>query len=121
MRSVVQSRSYGSVKVFWLDRTEALRRLAEAARTLVAERPDVAAVYLFGSLPDGRAVPGSDADLLILLEHSDLRWLDRPVEFQRHFSDIGVPVELFCYTRAEAERTPFAQSAIARGTLLAGR
>jgi predicted nucleotidyltransferase len=95
--------------------------LTEAARILAAERSDVAAVYLFGSLPDGRAVPGSDADLLILLEHSVRRWLDRPVEFQRYFSDIGLPVELFCYTRAEVERTPFAQSVIARGALLAGR
>jgi predicted nucleotidyltransferase len=109
------------VRVFWLNKSEALARLREAARALVAEQQDAAAVYLFGSLSEDRAVPGSDADILILLEQSQRRYLDRPEEFHRYFSSIGMPIELFCYTRDEAERTPFARSAIARGMLLAGR
>ncbi|MDR7468265.1 MAG: nucleotidyltransferase domain-containing protein [Armatimonadota bacterium] len=95
--------------------------MKEAAERLLAERRDVAAVYLFGSLSENRAVPGSDADLLILLERSQRRFLDRAEEFSRYFSGIGLPVELFCYTREEAERTWLARAAIARGVLLAGR
>ncbi|MDQ7857898.1 MAG: nucleotidyltransferase domain-containing protein [Armatimonadota bacterium] len=120
MRSVVQSRSYDSVKVSWLNSGEALARL-RAAERLLAEQGDVAAVYLFGSLSEDRAVPGSDADLLILLERSQRRFLDRAEEFSRCFFGIGMPVELFCYTREEAERIPLARAAIDRGILLAGR
>ncbi|MDQ7850022.1 MAG: HEPN domain-containing protein [Armatimonadota bacterium] len=121
MRSVVQSRSYASVKVFWLNSGEALARLRAAAEKLLAEQGDVAAVYLFGSLSEDRAVPGSDADLLILLERSQRRLLDRAEEFSRYFSGIGMPVELFCYTREEAERIRLARAANDRGILLAGR
>ena len=69
MRSLVRKASYGSVTTFWLDRDEAVGRVRRAAEQLVAARPDVASVYLFGSLAQGRAVPGSDADLLVLLRH----------------------------------------------------
>ncbi len=121
MRSVVRTQSYGSVKVFWLDRAEALRRLQEAAEALVAACPDVVAVYAFGSLPEGRAVPGSDADVLLLLQEASRRFIDRPLEFAPYFSGVGMPVELLCYTAEEAARVSFARRALERGTLLAGR
>ncbi|MBI4513122.1 MAG: nucleotidyltransferase domain-containing protein [Gemmatimonadetes bacterium] len=117
----MQKESYGSVTVFWLDRDEALRRLRDAARGLVQGRGDVVAVYLFGSLAEGRAVPGSDADVLILLSDSSRRWLDRPLEFQPYFRRCGVGVELFCYTGEEAEEVPLARRARERGIVLAAR
>ena len=121
MQSVVRKKSYGSVTVFWLDRSEALRRLAEAARRLLDERPQVKAVYLFGSLAANRAVPGSDADILVLLEASDRRGVDRPADFYPYFAGVGLPVDLFCYTVAEAVQSPLARQALSRGILLAGR
>jgi len=120
VRSVIRERSFGSVKVFWLDREEALARVRAAATRLVRDRPDVHAVYLFGSLAQGRAVPGSDADVLILSARSDRRWLDRPLGLGPWFDDVGMPIELFCYTLEEAERTPLARTALETGTLLAG-
>lgn len=117
----MRKESYGSVTTFWLDRDEAIRRLSEAADHLVAAREDVVAVLLFGSLADGRAVPGSDADLLILLAGSGTRWLDRPLEFASFFVGCGIGVDLFCYTVEEAAVTPLALSARASGRLLAGR
>ena len=119
MRSVIRERSYGSVRVFWLDRREALARFGSAASRLVREHPDVGAVYLFGSLAQDRAVPGSDADVLVLLTRSDERWMDRPLELGRWFDDVRMPVELFCYTLEEAERTPIARTARETGILLA--
>ena len=120
MRSVIRERSYGSVKVFWLDRREALARLRRAASRLVRERSDVEAVYLFGSLAQDRAVPGSDADVLVLMNRSDRRWLDRPVELGRWFDEVGMPIELFCYTIDEADRAPIARTARETGIVLAG-
>ena len=119
MPSVVRKRSYGSVTVFWLDRAEALRRLEDAAKALLADRPDVVAVYVFGSLPEGRAVPGSDADVLLLLRETSERFMDRPLEFAPFFAHVGLPVEVFCYTADEAARIPFARRARERGTILA--
>ncbi|HZD80374.1 MAG TPA: nucleotidyltransferase domain-containing protein [Actinomycetota bacterium] len=106
------------MRVFWLDRAEALQRLRAAASRLV-ERPDVRAVYLFGSLAQDRAVPGSDADVLVLLERSDRRWVDRPLEFGPWFDGVGMPVELFCYTPEEADRAPLARTARETGIALA--
>jgi len=121
MRSVVRRRPYGSATVFWLDREEAERRLRHAAGRLVAGRPEVVAVYLFGSLATGRAVPGSDADVLVVLERSEERWVDRGVRYAGYFEDVGIAVELFCYTEDEVARVPLAQRALAEGKLLAGR
>ncbi len=121
MPSPIQSRSFGSVRVFWLDSEEAIRRLRRAAQRLLEEVPRVRAVYLFGSLAEGRAVPGSDADVLVILDRSSSRWFDRPLELPPVFDDVGLPVELFCYTRDEAERIPMARRALATGLPLARR
>ena len=121
MRSLVRKASYGSVTAFWLDRAELRRELDAAARALLEARTDVVAVYLFGSAAEGRAAPGSDADVLVLLERSDRRWMDRPLEFSAYFDGCGIGVDLFCYTVEEAERVPFARRALDRGVLLAGR
>ncbi len=121
MRSLVRKQSYGSVRIFWLDRVEALQRLHDAAENLVRARPDVAAVYLFGSLAEGRAVPGSDADVLIVLDRASRPFLDRPLEFHPYFAAAGMPVELFCYTIEEAAQNSFARGAMGRGIVLAQR
>lgn len=115
----MRKRSYGSVDVFWLDREEALSRLEQAARVAVDRWPEVEEIHLFGSLAEDRAVPGSDADVLIVLSGSDQPWVDRPARYRDAFSDVGVPVELFCYTRAELTENPLARRAHAAGTRLA--
>lgn len=121
MRSIVRTESFGSVRVFWLDREEAIRRLRDAAGRLLDAHPEVLGVYLFGSLAEDRAVPGSDADVLVMLERSDERWFDRPLRYLPTFDDVEMPVELFCYTPEEAERAPFAGRARATALTLASR
>ncbi|MGH9259745.1 MAG: nucleotidyltransferase domain-containing protein [Acidimicrobiales bacterium] len=121
MRSLVRKQSFGSVTTLWLDRAELRRRLEVAAQALVAACPEVIGVHLFGSAADGRAVPGSDADVLVLLARSGVRWLDRPLAFARYVDECGIGVELFCYTVDEATRVPLARQALERGMLLAGR
>jgi len=85
------------------------------------DRVEIRSIRLFGSLAEGRAVPGSDADVLILLERSERRWIDRSLDYIGYFEDVGMPVELFCYTEQEAERTPLARRALEHGLPLAGR
>lgn len=68
---------------------------------LARRRPEIERVLLFGSLATGRAVPGSDADLLIILKDSDCRFLDR---IPLYIPDAcGIGVDVFPYTQVEVD------------------
>ena len=116
--SAVQRRSCGSVRIAFLDRDRALAELEGAARRLLARDDRVLAVGLFGSLARRQALPGSDADVLIVLkEHSQARWFDRIAEYADAFADTSLPVEPFAYTCAELNRMIVAQSGFIRTIL----
>ncbi len=119
MRSAVREESYNSVKVFWLDTDLVLERLRTKA-ALLAGNPAVKRVVLFGSLAEGRAVPGSDADILIVLDRDDRSVGDRIPGFMELFSDIGIGVDLFPYTLDELDN-PVAKTALSRGVVLFSR
>lgn len=103
--SAVRWKSYGSVRVAWLDKEQALKEVKQAAQNLVARDPRVLAVGLFGSLARGDAGAWSDADVLILLrEHPMRRWFDRIPEYLDAFASVSLPVDVFPYTYAEARR-----------------
>jgi len=98
-------RSCGSSKVTYLDRDRAVEQLRQCARALAARDAAVVEVRLFGSLARMEAVPGSDADILIVLRHHALsRWFDRIPEYQAAFADMDMPVEVFPYTQDELTR-----------------
>ncbi len=107
MPSLVREKSYGSVRVFWLDRERALSLTLDAGRRLLAADEAVLKVGVFGSIARGCAVPGSDVDLLILLKDSYVRPLNRPALYLPYFEGIGLPVELFCFTEEEADKSTF--------------
>ncbi|MDQ7794936.1 MAG: nucleotidyltransferase domain-containing protein [bacterium] len=88
-------------RVWKLDRAGALDRLRSWASGL-AEDPNVLAVILFGSLARGDATAMSDADVLVLLEESCLTFTDRLVRYKP--TRLGIGVEVFPYTLAEARR-----------------
>jgi predicted nucleotidyltransferase len=72
--------------------------------------PEIEEVWLFGSLARGDAVPGSDADLLIVLKESTLPFVARSAHYQPDFCGVGV--DILAYTHAElaimqAEDNPF--------------
>jgi predicted nucleotidyltransferase len=96
------------------------------AQALLASRSDVQAVRVFGSFAQDRHVPGSDADLIIVLTQDDRRMVDRMPEFHRAFLDAPVPVEVFPYTAQELEEKKvqgnlFVQQALKESVQLAAR
>ena len=103
MQSVIQKKSYGSVKVFWLDKDLLKKRIQQAAKKIMAMNSDVEKVMLFGSLAQDKATAFSDADILIVVKDSTKRFIDRPIDFAPYFRNIGVEVDLFVYTRKEIE------------------
>ncbi len=122
MQLVLQKYSYGGVTLYKLDREAAVKALRSFATKLIQTRDDVLEVILFGSLAAGDAVPGSDADLLIVIKSSEKRhWFDRIEDFRDHFEWIGIPIELFPYTMEEIERVSLAKTAKETGKVLASR
>jgi len=78
-------------------------RLIRAAQALMVKEKDVQSVWLFGSLCRGQALPGSDADVLIVLRASDRPFHDRIDRFRSEFSNSEVPVDVLPVTIAELE------------------
>ncbi len=119
MQSAVREESYGSVRTFWLDADLVVSRLRRRAADL-GRNPAVRRVILFGSLAEGRAVPGSDADILVVLDDDNRSASDRIPEFSAFFSDIGVPVDVFPYSE-RGLGNPVAAHALSRGIILYSR
>lgn len=115
-QSAVRERSYGSVKTFWLDRDYIGGQLDKAVNILRAD-PNVLNVVLFGSFAEGRAVPGSDVDVLIILQSDPRRFIDRVVEYLDVFGDIGIAIDVFPYTMDELDN-PLVKRALSTGKVL---
>lgn len=94
--------SLSSVRIYWLDSQTIVEKLKATALQMKAQHPEIERVLLFGSLARGEAVPGSDADLLVILSSSDLTFLERIPRYLPTGLPLGVDV--FVYTREELDR-----------------
>jgi predicted nucleotidyltransferase len=111
-----------SVRVISPDWTGILDRLQSWADDLVASDTNVLGVLLYGSLARDDHAPGSDGDLIIVVEDSQDDPADRACRLR--IPRIGVPVDLTVYTDAElshliSEKLPFLKRAMAEGRWLA--
>ena len=70
-------------------------------KALQAQHPEIERAMLFGSLQRGDAVPGSDADVLLVLGATGVPFSERAAVYRPE--GVGVPVDLFVYTRAELD------------------
>lgn len=98
----MESRSSGSVRIFWLDRPKILGCLVRAAEALAQLKPEIQQVWLFGSLARGDATPGSDADVLLIVDGSPKPFHDRAADYA--LDGCGIGVDLLVYTRDEFEQ-----------------
>jgi len=92
-------RSLNSSVLRWPDaRTvdAAVRRWAERA---AAAHPEALRVGYFGSYARGDWGPGSDLDLIVIVDRSDVRFERRAVRWDA--TELPVPAELLVYTRQE--------------------
>ena len=117
-------RSSRGVRVFSVD----VERIRAGLRTTVETRylpnSNVLAVVLFGSFARGDAVPGSDIDLLIVLERDARKCRDRIPDYLPHESLVGIDV--IPWTRAELEGRlargdRFARTILEEGAVLLDR
>jgi predicted nucleotidyltransferase len=90
----------------------------------LATHPNVREVGLFGSLVRGNYGPGSDADLLLLLERDSRRFVARLPEFLEAFGGLGIPVDVLPHTVAEIasmQESGLVKTALAERLVLASR
>ena len=126
MRSVEECYRGRNVRVFRLDRAGVLARLQERAREVLARRPGVVEVRLFGSLARGEARPGSDADLFVVVRDGAGPLLGRLSDLAREFEGVGVGCDVIAYTESEARAArargdAFARAVYEEGVALATR
>ena len=94
--------SSSSVKIAYFDAGRVRRALNEWAANLVLQHPEVRRIVLFGSIARGDAVPGSDADLLIVVGESNVPFIERPRIYGLRILPVGA--DTFVYTSAELHR-----------------
>jgi len=116
MQSFIVEESLNSVKIFWLDQERLRAELYRTAQEVGEGDKNVMKIILFGSLAENRAVPGSDADILIVLKQSSAPFLKRIEEWSEKFS-VNFPIELFPYTEEELDN-PVVQNAMIKGITL---
>jgi predicted nucleotidyltransferase len=101
MHSVIQEKSYGSVKVLWLNKEALDKNLESAIEALVREKTEVGEVWAFGSYSENKITAYSDLDILLIVNQSKKRFIDRPEGFLDYFQNVGLGVDLFIYTPEE--------------------
>ncbi len=116
MQSFVVEESLNSVKTFWLEQEKLIAEIYEVARRIGNDDRNIIKIILFGSLAEKRAVPGSDADILIILKRDDKPFMDRIAKWSKKFL-LDFPVEIFPYTEKELNN-PIAQDAVKKGITL---
>jgi len=88
-----------SVVVKSIDEARVRRAVDEYAARLLATRPDVEEIVVFGSFEQDTYAPGSDLDLFVVLSGSDRAVADRVADLLPGAFPVGL--DLFPYTREE--------------------
>ena len=87
-------------------------------KKLKIQHPEIERAVLFGSLSRGDAVPGSDADVLLVLRESALSFRERSAYYIP--KNIGIGVDIFAYTRSELEAMQISKNAFVLQALKEG-
>lgn len=91
-----------SVKVTFTNRKQILTALENLIQEWTQKHPELKQVILFGSFARGDYFPGSDVDVLLILEKSDQPFLKRIRTFLP--TRFPVDIDIFPYTRDEVQR-----------------
>lgn len=116
MPSFIVEKSLNSVKTFWLEQEKLIKEIHRIASRVGQRNKNVSKIILFGSLAERRGVPGSDADILIILRKDDKPFMDRIPEWSEKIN-LAFPIEVFPYTEKEINN-PIVQAAVKRGMVL---
>ncbi len=97
------TRSSSSSVLVWPDRETVHRAASDWAQAIAAGDPNVRRVGYVGSYARGDWGVGSDLDVVIVLERSDMPWGLRAAAWDA--TPLPVPVDLLVYTEEEWAKT----------------
>ena len=101
MRQVISS---GSVKAFFLNREEILKRLLAISKDSSRMFPEIQEVRLIGSIARGENTGLSDVDIFILVDNAHDNPIERIKPYFNFFSDkIDISIDILVATKEEAE------------------
>jgi predicted nucleotidyltransferase len=119
VQSVIQKKSYNSVKIFWLNKEILNQKINSAVKKIISNCKEVEEIVLFGSLSKNRATVSSDVDILIVVNSSSERFIDRPLKYKDFFENIGLDLDIFVYTDEELKRNiTLVENAFKEGKIL---
>jgi uncharacterized protein len=95
-------RSLRSSVLVWPDRVQVMDAARAWAAGMAAERPEVLRIGCFGSYARGDAGVGSDLDLVAIVRHAAVPFVERSATWPAE--QLPVPADLLVYTDAEWER-----------------
>jgi predicted nucleotidyltransferase len=96
-----QKQSSNFAEVRFLDRDRLLHSLRKAVTAAKTRQPEIAHVWLFGSLVEGNWTADSDADLMVVVRRDFNDLFDRSA-YQIHTAEI--PTDSLVYSEAEFEK-----------------
>ncbi|MBI2304270.1 MAG: nucleotidyltransferase domain-containing protein [Chloroflexi bacterium] len=89
------------MKIRYFDYQMVWHSLRQWASEAALRHPEVEKIIAFGSLVRREAVPGSDVDVILIVEESPLPFRERIPHYMPEAFPVGMDV--FPYTRAEVE------------------
>lgn len=95
-------RSLNSSVLTWPDAATVEAAVREWARSLADRHPDILRVGYFGSYARGDWGVGSDVDIVIVVEQSDVPFARRAAQWDT--TSLPVPADVLVYTEEEWER-----------------
>ena len=96
-----QKKLSNSVKIKFFNACKIIEELKLISQDILKEDSNVIGIYLFGSIIRETYVPGSDADILIVLKDDKRRVKDRIPKFLRYFLSASIATDIFPYTEKE--------------------
>ena len=98
----MREESWSSVEVRFIDLEQVLRDLRSAAAESRRAHPDVAKVYLFGSLVKGNWTADSDADLIVVVRKEFPDLVRSRIDYQ--IFTPSIPTDTVVYSEREFEQ-----------------
>jgi predicted nucleotidyltransferase len=101
---MLRTRSSGSVQISSVDYPTLIKKLRTIALTIKKDIPAVKRIMLFGSFARKNYTPESDVDILVIMQHIDVPFLERRDILEPYFRDIPLDVNVIVYSEQEIHR-----------------
>ena len=93
-----------SVRIKYFNGPKIIEELTSIAKDIGKKNNNILGIYLFGSLCEKTYMPGSDADILIILRKDPRRIINRTTKYLKCFLNASVAVDIFPYTKNEFDK-----------------